>query len=106
MWGGTHEAESIATDPAGIEHGINVIDTAPAYGFGCSEEIVGKAIALGSVRDADWCLSIYGRQEGSLRIPSRARILQEIDAVPPAASNRPHRHDSGALGGIPVIAID
>src|SRR5215831_10853070 len=45
MWGGTDEAESIATIQAAVEHGINVIDTAPAYGFGRSEEIVGKAIA-------------------------------------------------------------
>ena len=45
MWGGTDEAESIATIRAAMEHGINVIDTAPAYGFGRSEEIVGKAIA-------------------------------------------------------------
>ena len=41
MWGGTDEAESIATIRAALEHGINVIDTAPAYGFGRSEEIVG-----------------------------------------------------------------
>src|SRR4030081_691029 len=50
MWGGTDEAESIATIRAAVEHGINVIDTAPAYGFGRSEEIVGKAIAEGQLR--------------------------------------------------------
>jgi aryl-alcohol dehydrogenase-like predicted oxidoreductase len=43
MWGGTDEAESIATIQAAVEHGITLIDTAPAYGFGRSEEIVGKA---------------------------------------------------------------
>src|SRR5919204_1623749 len=50
MWGGTDEAESIATIRAAIEHGINLIDTAPAYGFGRSEEIVGKALAEGKLR--------------------------------------------------------
>src|SRR5436853_5179539 len=50
MWGGTDEAESIATIRAAEEHGINVIDTAPAYGFGHSEEIVGKALAEGNLR--------------------------------------------------------
>src|SRR5437763_15609562 len=45
MWGGTDEAESIATIRAAEEHGINVIDTAPVYGFGRSEENVGKARA-------------------------------------------------------------
>src|SRR5437016_1279368 len=50
MWGGTDEAESIATIRAAVEHGINVIDTAPVYGFGRSEEIVGKAIANAKLR--------------------------------------------------------
>src|SRR5882757_7819619 len=50
MWGGTDEAESIATIRAAVEHGINVIDTAPVYGFGRSEEIVGRAIAEGHLR--------------------------------------------------------
>src|SRR5258708_30667361 len=44
MWGGTDEAESIATIRAAFEHGINIFDTAPAYGFSRSEEIVGRAI--------------------------------------------------------------
>src|SRR6059036_2914689 len=50
MWGGTDETESITTIRAAIEHGINVIDTAPVYGFGRSEEIVGKAIAEARLR--------------------------------------------------------
>src|ERR1700757_4661206 len=50
MWGGTNERDSIAAVRAAVEHGINVIDTAPAYGFGRSEEIVGKAIAEGHLR--------------------------------------------------------
>jgi aryl-alcohol dehydrogenase-like predicted oxidoreductase len=50
MWGGTDEAESVSTIRAALDHGINVIDTAPVYGFGRSEEIVGKAIAEGRLR--------------------------------------------------------
>ena len=45
MWGGTDEAESIATIQAAFDHGINLVDTAPVYGFGHSEEVVGKALA-------------------------------------------------------------
>jgi aryl-alcohol dehydrogenase-like predicted oxidoreductase len=45
MWGGTDEAESIAAIRASIDAGVTLIDTAPAYGMGRSEEIVGKAIA-------------------------------------------------------------
>ncbi|WP_419696361.1 aldo/keto reductase [Mesorhizobium muleiense] len=44
MWGGTDEAESIAAIQASIDAGVSLIDTAPAYGLGRSEEIVGKAI--------------------------------------------------------------
>lgn len=45
MWGGSDEAESIAAIQASIDAGVSLIDTAPAYGMGRSEEIVGKAIA-------------------------------------------------------------
>jgi aryl-alcohol dehydrogenase-like predicted oxidoreductase len=45
MWGGTDEAESIRTIRAALDLGITLIDTAPVYGFGRSEEIVGKALA-------------------------------------------------------------
>src|ERR1700716_3499672 len=51
MWGGSDEAQSIATIRAAIERGVTLIDTAPVYGFGHSEEIVGKALAEGGLRD-------------------------------------------------------
>jgi aryl-alcohol dehydrogenase-like predicted oxidoreductase len=44
MWGGTDEQASISAIEASIDAGISLIDTAPAYGLGRSEEIVGKAI--------------------------------------------------------------
>src|ERR1700693_349280 len=50
MWGGTDEARSVSAIRTALEHGINLIDTAPVYGFGRSEEIVGKAIAEGGLR--------------------------------------------------------
>jgi aryl-alcohol dehydrogenase-like predicted oxidoreductase len=39
QWGGTSEAASIATIRAAVERGVTLIDTAPVYGFGRSEEI-------------------------------------------------------------------
>jgi aryl-alcohol dehydrogenase-like predicted oxidoreductase len=45
MWGGTDEDASVAAIRATIDAGVSLIDTAPAYGMGRSEEIVGKAIA-------------------------------------------------------------
>jgi methylglyoxal reductase len=44
MWGGTDEAESVAAVHAALDEGVSLIDTAPAYGQGLAEEIVGKAI--------------------------------------------------------------
>src|ERR1035441_1581107 len=45
LWGqDTDDAESIRTIQEVIDLGINLIDTAPAYGFGRSEVVVGKAI--------------------------------------------------------------
>ena len=45
VWGkDTDDQESIATIQAALDAGITLIDTAPAYGFGRSEEVVGKAL--------------------------------------------------------------
>lgn len=45
MWGGADEKESINAIHASLDSGVNFLDTAPMYGFGYSEEVVGKAIA-------------------------------------------------------------
>jgi aryl-alcohol dehydrogenase-like predicted oxidoreductase len=44
MWGGTDEQDSIRAIQASLDAGVSLVDTAPVYGFGTSEEIVGKAI--------------------------------------------------------------
>jgi len=82
MWGGTDEAESIATIRAAVEHGINVVDTAPVYGFGRSEEIVGKAIAEAQLRSKVVIATKTGLewQDGKVfRNASRTRIMQEVE---------------------------
>ncbi|MEY2442534.1 MAG: hypothetical protein QOJ46_1960 [bacterium] len=43
-WGPQDDEDSIATIQRALEHGINWIDTAAAYGFGHSEEVVGRAL--------------------------------------------------------------
>jgi aryl-alcohol dehydrogenase-like predicted oxidoreductase len=43
-WGPQDDQESMAAIQAGLERGMNWIDTAPAYGLGHSETIVGRAI--------------------------------------------------------------
>jgi aryl-alcohol dehydrogenase-like predicted oxidoreductase len=44
MWGGSNEDDAIAAIHASLDRGVNLIDTAPVYGYGLSEEVVGKAI--------------------------------------------------------------
>jgi aryl-alcohol dehydrogenase-like predicted oxidoreductase len=82
MWGGTDEAESIATIRAAFDHGINMVDTAPVYGFGRSEEIVGKAIEGGRLRSDVLIATKVGLQWDGGKVSrnaSRARILQEVE---------------------------
>jgi aryl-alcohol dehydrogenase-like predicted oxidoreductase len=82
MWGGTDDARSVATIREALEHGVNIIDTAPVYGFGHSEEIVGKALAEGNLRSRVVIASKVGlewRDGKVFRNSSPARILKEID---------------------------
>ena len=44
MWGGTDQNDPVGAIHAAIDHGINLIDTAPMYGYGHSESVVGEAI--------------------------------------------------------------
>jgi len=82
MWGGTDDAESVSTIRSALDHGINVIDTAPAYGFGRSEEIVGKATAEGRLRDKVVIATKVGLEwkEGKVfRNASCGRIMREVE---------------------------
>lgn len=80
MWSGTDEEESIKTIHVAVERGIALIDTAPAYGFGRSEEIVGRAIAERSLRARAVIATKTGLEWKDGRVfrnASRDRILHE-----------------------------
>jgi aryl-alcohol dehydrogenase-like predicted oxidoreductase len=82
MWGGSDERESIRTIHAAIEKGVNLIDTAPVYGFGRSEQIVGRAIAEYGHRDklvVATKVALEWKDGRVFRNASRQRILQEIE---------------------------
>ncbi len=59
MWGGTERSEAVKAIQAGFGLGVSSIDTAPVYGQGLSEEIVGEAIK-GMPRDKVQILTKYG----------------------------------------------
>lgn len=82
MWGGSEERESIATIHAALDHGVTLIDTAPVYGFGRAEEIVGKALADGGRRSRALIATKVGLdwRDGELfRNASKERIVKEVE---------------------------
>jgi len=85
MWGASDDAESIRTIHRARELGVTLLDTAPAYGLGHSEEVVGKALAG---RRGDYVLSTkcgirWDIKEGAL--------LMERDGVRIVRNTRPER---------------
>jgi aryl-alcohol dehydrogenase-like predicted oxidoreductase len=106
MWGGTDESTAIRTIQTALDYGINLIDTAPIYGYGLAEEIVGKAIRnkrsqavvatkCGIVWDTkDWQagkgeLHVYGDEKGLTQNTNHYRfyrylkpesIIREVEA--------------------------
>jgi aryl-alcohol dehydrogenase-like predicted oxidoreductase len=82
MWGGTDEKESIRTIHAAFDQGVNLIDTAPVYGFGRSEEIVGEALRQHGRRESTILATKVGLnwKDGKVeRNSTRQRILQELE---------------------------
>jgi aryl-alcohol dehydrogenase-like predicted oxidoreductase len=82
MWGGTDESAAIKAIQRALELGINFIDTAPVYGFGESESIVGRAIK-GKARDKIVLATKVGIDWSSdgkpFRNSSKERITKEIN---------------------------
>ncbi|WLR52737.1 aldo/keto reductase [Bacillus tianshenii] len=83
MWGGTDEQQSIKTIHSAIDKGITLIDTAPVYGFGRSEEIVGKAVKQYGQRDklvlATKVALDWDEEENVVRNATKERIKQEVE---------------------------
>lgn len=59
MWGGADMKAAIGAIHAGLDHGMTSIDTAPIYGYGLSEQIVGEALK-GKQRDKILILTKFG----------------------------------------------
>ncbi|GEN52537.1 aldo/keto reductase [Halobacillus faecis] len=82
MWGGTDEEQSVKTIHSALDQGINLIDTAPAYGFGRSEEIIGKAVEQYGRRE-DLLLAtkvgIDWNEDSVFRNDSKERIHKEVE---------------------------
>ncbi|PWG78788.1 aldo/keto reductase [Pararcticibacter amylolyticus] len=82
MWGGTERKDAVEAIRASYDLGVTSIDTAPVYGQGLSEEIVGEAIK-GLPRDKVQILTKYGMRwdlaKGSFAMKSKNNAGQEIE---------------------------
>jgi methylglyoxal reductase len=83
MWGGADDEKSIAAIHAALDNGINLIDTAPVYGYGHSEQVVGRAIhdRRDRVVLATKCGLIWDREEGTLMFyaDDKGATLRPVD---------------------------
>ena len=80
-WGPQDESEAIRTIEAALDLGVNWIDTAPFYGWGQAEQIVGKA--LQGKRDKVYiftkCGTLQNEQGGEREDLSPASIRREVE---------------------------
>jgi len=82
MWGGIDDDAAVATIHAALDRGVTLIDTAPVYGMGHAERLVGRALAERGRRDDVVLATKAGLDwegERPFRDASRRRLLQEID---------------------------
>jgi len=82
QWGGTDDNESVKTIHAALDLGVTLIDTAPAYGFGHSEKVVGRAIAERGGRERVVVATKVGlEQQGNAlyRNSTKQQIFDEIE---------------------------
>jgi aryl-alcohol dehydrogenase-like predicted oxidoreductase len=82
MWGGTERKDALEAIQASYDHGVTSIDTAPIYGQGLSEEIVGEALRS-LPRDKMQILTKFGmrwdEKKGSLAFKSNDNAGNPID---------------------------
>jgi aryl-alcohol dehydrogenase-like predicted oxidoreductase len=82
QWGGGDDDESVRTIHVALDRGINLIDTAPAYGFGHSEVVIGRAIAERGHRDRVVIATKVGLERRGVdlfRNGTRKQIVDDVE---------------------------
>lgn len=83
MWGGQDDAASLQAIHAAVDHGVNWIDTAPIYGSGHSEVVVGRALRELRASQRPLVFTKFGLGQDSdnvVRSASRTEVLSECEA--------------------------
>jgi aryl-alcohol dehydrogenase-like predicted oxidoreductase len=87
MWGGQDDQASAGAIHAAIDHGINWIDTAPIYGSGHSEEVVGRAVSRLPPSKRPMIFTKFGLGIDS-NAPNRSATAAEVHAECEASLRR------------------
>jgi aryl-alcohol dehydrogenase-like predicted oxidoreductase len=83
MWGTQDDAASEAAIHAAVDHGVNWIDTAPIYGGGHSEVVVGRAVKALPASRRPLIFTKFGVGDNTsvnTRAAKRADVIRECDA--------------------------
>lgn len=83
LWGGQDDGESLQAIEAAIDHGVNWIDTAPIYGSGHSEEVVGRALRQLPLSRRPLVFTKFGLGQDSanvVRKAGRSDVMAECEA--------------------------
>lgn len=86
-WGTSDDDESVRAIRNAVEHGANWIDTAPIYGFGHSEEVVGQALKGIADDDRPYIFTKCGLvwdpdnpEAGPTNVMAKDSVRRELDA--------------------------
>jgi aryl-alcohol dehydrogenase-like predicted oxidoreductase len=77
QWGGQDDRASIEAIHAGVDHGVNWIDTAPIYGSGHSEEVVGRAVKALPPSRRPYVFTKFGLGV-NVDVPVKSAAAQEV----------------------------
>ena len=83
-WGSQEDDDSVAAIRTAVEHGINWVDTAPVYGLGRSEEVVGRALRDLPERDRPYVftkcgLTWNGPDDGQHNVMAPDSVRREVE---------------------------
>src|SRR4051794_34913251 len=82
MWGGQDDRASIEAIHAAVDHGVNWVDTAPIYGSGHSEEVVGRAIKALAASRRPYVFTKFGLGvdvDAPLKSASAREVVEECE---------------------------
>ncbi len=108
MWGGADSKEAVKAIETAIDNGMTTIDTASVYGFGLSEELVGKAIR--GKRSKVQILTKFGmswdNNKGSFHFATKDNSGKDIDIYKYASKEKVFSDCDDSLRRLDIECID